>query len=138
MIGNGDTAPRGLRNAYKLLTQQTRKLRKKIRSGFTKQPRQLCKVCGAAWDEALVAPNASAEVTICPECRKLLAEGYTALVTMNPDRYAFVRNSLLKETGAAGKIVQLTKEQFDAYERAFKTKQQSQDKGSQAGPAGEA
>ena len=124
MIGNGDAAPRGLRNAFKMLMGETRKLRRKIRRGFIKQPRQLCKVCGSSWDEALVAPNAEAEVSLCRECRKLLLEGYTALVSMNPDRYAFVRNSLLKETGASGKIVQLSKEDFDRYERAFKAKNQ--------------
>lgn len=120
---NGDTAPRGLRNALRIVKASVNAARKKIRAGFSRQPRQVCKVCGKLFDHAIIAPDAVAVASLCDDCRQKLVSGMTALVTMNPDAYAFVKSPHLEACGYAGKIVPLSRENFNKISEKYKEQQ---------------
>lgn len=108
---NGDTRPRGLRAALGIIGAHVKRSIKRRRAGYSRAPRQVCKVCAAMFDFATIAPDATVQVSLCSDCKAKLAEGYTACVTK--DAFAFVRSAYLKEHGQAGKIVQVSQETFD-------------------------
>lgn len=115
--------PRNLRNALKVMGgeihQMRKKLRRYVRSGFQKTPRQVCKVCAKLFDYAVIDPNTKAAASLCSDCLALLKDGYTAIVSMNPDVFAFVKSDYLKEHGQAGQIVQLSAENFAKIKQRF-------------------
>lgn len=79
------------------------------------------------FDHAVIAPDAVATASLCQPCREQLTAGMTALVTMNPDAYAFVKSAHLDANGLAGKIVPLSRENFDKIREKFKSQQSGND-----------
>ena len=104
---------------------KSRPEQRKLDWGF--RPRQVCKVCGKMFDHAVIAPDAIAVASVCNECRDKLNSGMTALVTMNPDAYAFVKSPHLEACGYAGKIVPLSRENFDKILEKYKQQQSGND-----------
>ena len=109
---NGDTGPQSLRNAFRVLNGEVRRMekvaRRHRRQGFMKGPRQYCSVCAKVFDLAIVDPKANMTASLCSDCKQSLAQGYTAVVTA--DEYALMKSDYLKANGMAGKVVPVSKD----------------------------
>ena len=79
------------------------------------------------FDHAVIAPDAIAVASVCKDCREKLQSGMTALVTMNPDAYAFVKSPHLEACGYGGQIVPLSRENFDKIREKYKQQQSGND-----------
>lgn len=107
---NGDTRPRGLRAALGIIGAHVKQSIKRRRAGYTRTPRQYCRICASVFDWAVIAPDAVAQSSVCSKCRKMLAKGYTACVAK--EGYAFIRSPHLKDHNLSGKIIQLSDEAY--------------------------
>lgn len=125
--GNGAPDANALRNAFRVLHGEVRRMEKVARrsrkAGLMRGPRQFCAVCGKTFDMAIVDPNAVMTKSICSECKQLLAQGYTACITSN--EFAFIRSDYLKEHGLAGKIVPMTDDAFKQLQTKFNVSRES-------------
>lgn len=93
------------------------KKKKVLESGIVKQPP--CCVCGRWFGSQkqnfIIVENFKPELH-CPTCKKNLADGYTALVSLD-NRFAFVKFPAASKEQAeavAGKVMTITKEKMDA------------------------
>lgn len=109
-----------------------REVRRKMRAKSAPAPRFVCTVCGRSYDTAILPPDTLPQPIPCADCKLLLSEGNTALVTMNPDRYCFVK---FTDEALAGKIVPLSKENFDKWEAEFNRIQSEKESHEQSKPS---
>lgn len=118
---NGDTGPKNLRNAMRIMRGEVHRMervtRMRRKASITKGPRQYCAVCGSVFDMALIDPKAEITKSLCSECRQKLAQGYTACITA--DKYAFLKSEYFKANGMAGKIVPVSPEVFKSIEAKY-------------------
>ena len=118
---NGDTGPQNLRNAFRVMNGEVRRMekvaRRQHRRGFVKSPRQYCGVCAKVFDIAIVDPKANMTASLCSDCKQSLAQGYTACITS--EEFAFLKSDYLKANGMSGKVVPVSQDAMKAIRSKF-------------------
>jgi len=84
--------------------------------------RQVCEVCMKLFDFALIHGDHEIAVSHCEDCKKLLAQGYTAL--LESSRFAFVKMPE-KDKDLRGLILRVDKATLDAVQKQMKENEQS-------------
>ena len=120
MNGNGDNAPKHLDRAFGLVMREKGKLqapRRKSRillpDGVQTEnlPRALCPVCSKVYDFAVVSIDTLPAHRLCPDCKRLLRDGWTVFVSAGKPPLA-VKSEILKSEGLAGKIAPVSAEDY--------------------------
>lgn len=126
---NGDAGPQSLRNAFRVLNGEVRRMekvaRRHRRQGYMKSPRQYCSVCAKVFDIAVVDPEANMTASLCSDCKQSLAQGYTAVITT--DEYALMKSDYLKANGMSGKVVTVSNDAMQAIKEKYVSRKKSTD-----------
>ena len=123
MNANGDQPPQNLARAFAMMQREVRTMKEKrmryqgrikLPPGTVtaKLPRALCPVCSRVWDYAIMPEDTMPAHRLCTPCKSLLRQGYTIFVS--PGEIPLpIKSPVLKADGVAGKIVRLSKEEYD-------------------------
>lgn len=125
MNANGDHAPKNLAKAFAIVRKEVRNIRRGVRRGrivmpagvtTAKLPRSLCSLCSAVWDFAILPAGSLPTHGICKDCKKEMANGFTAFICVGKAPI-WVKSPVLKEEGIAGKIVSVSAEDYETLKR---------------------
>ena len=120
MNPNDNHAPRHLDRAFGLVMRERGKLqspRRKSRIALPpgvetdNLPRALCPVCSKVYDFAVVPNDFTPTHRVCPDCKKLLRDGFTIFVAVGKPPLA-VKSEVLKSEGMAGKIATVSVDDY--------------------------
>lgn len=122
---NGDHAPKNLSNAFAIVRREVRAIRRGIRRGriampagvsMERLPRSVCSLCSQVWDFATLPSGSLPTHGICKDCKKELANGFTAFVCVGKAP-VWVRSPVLVDDGVSGKIVSVSAEDYETLKR---------------------
>lgn len=81
-----------------------------------KIPRQVCQICGVAWDFTNQPHPEPPAKSRCGDCKNMLVSGYTALITATNHAWIKPGASGLK----AGQVYAITDEEMEVIQKRFK------------------